>query len=759
MKKQKKIIYFSILLITILIIIITFNIQNITKVFLDFKTSTLNEKSTNIPIKQLNITPTIESINTMLDTDFLIGKYQYNYTGTSSGFYETGNYNFTSGISHLDIMSTYEEGSTPNSSGAYLDGSYNKDGSIYKAYLVVESNNVSNYQDYPITLIYGGENGTPINGIKTKMSKWYNNSSTSNPYRNLLGYLDISDYIKENGYGWYYCCNIPYKNDEADIANDWKIVVIEENPNINIRALKFQLGHLGSKENSWLSTTINLGNVTTKKTGAVTGQFLYNITNIDGTNAGKLQIYNGSTYNNIISENRYRTGSSPLPGIKTRNTIPIKNKVNYTNSLYYNGTNSTPTTTPSPKSVLITGTDVELLDIDGTTNYHNITIENNRNSVILRFNPNPYYLAIHMFGIAYDIDSPEYTTIQTSTVHDDSYVTIEGTTENISSTSSVIGMHNGKITVNIDKELKILSTTAYFTDSKGNKTELDESMYEINNTNNTITYIYGKDNEGKSILGDKLTYSIETIYENLHEKDITKFTVTNEVTGNGKLIYDNNKENYAIDKVIWTTSNTTILKPLTLTIKPNGGSYENNNTDISYKVYTEQTKQINTPTRNGYTFKGWSITEGTNSSINENILTIGTTDTIITANWELDPLTLKSTTNLSLANNKGGIELDWSNYNINNKYFIIYKKQENSDNFETIITLEDKFCNNKYIDVLANDKISPTVPKIDISTYLEDILVTPSSNDNGTTYTYYIEAYDSITNTLLNKSNETNSKL
>ena len=198
-----------------------------------------------------------------------------------------------------------------------------------------------------------------------------------------------------------------------------------------------------------------------------------------------------------------------------------------------------------------------------------------------------------MFGIAYDIDAPEYTSKQTSTVHNDSYVTVNGSIENASTTSSQIGMHNGKITVNIDKDLTILSTTAYFIDSKGNKTELNESMYKINRKNNTITYIYGKDIEGKSLLGDTLTYIIETNSENLLSKNKAKYTITNEVTSNGKLIYGGNNEDYEMDNVIWTTSSATLYKPLTLTIKPNGGTYKilagNNSVEVMTTLTAEDT--------------------------------------------------------------------------------------------------------------------------------------------------------------------------
>lgn len=737
--KKKKLIYFLIILITI-IIIITSNTQIIQKTIINFKKLNLNENITSeIPIKELNVTPEIISTSGLSDTDFLIGRYQLNYTGNSNGFSETNSYNISSGTSHINTLSKYEEGTYSSSSGAYLDGSYNKGGSIYKAYLVIESSGVSNLQNYPITLIYGGEDGTPKNGIKTAMTK----------HIIRMGYIDISDYIKENGYGWYYCCNIPCVVN-SDISADWKIVVIEQNPNINVRALKLQLGSLYTS--TWQSATINLNGITTKKVGTVTGQLLYNITDTDGTNFGKMQINSTNQYIDLVSKNGYRTAKSPLPGIKLRNTMPLKQQTNYPNPRYYSGNNSSLTISPNSKSVILTGSDMELLDIDGTTNYHNITINNGINSVSIRVNPSPYWVDINMFGIVYDIDVPIYTSIQSTTPHDDYYATITGKVENISTQTQGIGLHDGKIIVKIDSGLEILSTTAYFTEPNGNQVNLSDSMYEIDYDNNTITYIYGKDNEGRSLFGDALTYTIETVSKKLQNENILECTVQNEITANGKLIYNYKDLDYQIDNATYNKSTATLQKSLALTINPNGGIYENTNTPITYKLYSKDTKELSIPTKNGYTFTGWTSSEN-EVEIHNSTITMKDKDIKLTANWKLDELILKSKVNLNLSNKKGGIELDWSDYDPTNKYFIIYRKKENEDNWETIININEKYSQNTYIDHLANDKGKPTAPNINIFPTPNNITINLESLDIGTTYTYYIESYDNTTNFIINKSN------
>ena len=48
---------------------------------------------------------------------------------------------------------------------------------------------------------------------------------------------------------------------------------------------------------------------------------------------------------------------------------------------------------------------------------------------------------------------------------------------------------------------------------------------------------------------------------------------------------------------------------------------------------------LNIPTKVGYTFTGWTV-EGEGASLSENILTIGTSDTTITANWQRNTVTL-----------------------------------------------------------------------------------------------------------------------
>jgi hypothetical protein len=118
---------------------------------------------------------------------------------------------------------------------------------------------------------------------------------------------------------------------------------------------------------------------------------------------------------------------------------------------------------------------------------------------------------------------------------------------------------------------------------------------------------------------------------------------------------------------------------------------------------------------------------------------------------EIPQLVLTSTVNL---NGKGTIELDWPDYDIKNKYFVIYRKQEGEEMWKTIVTLDEKFNSNKYTDNLANDKISPTISNINMKGNSENnkIEISSTSTDTGIKYQYYIESYDINTNMLINSS-------
>ena len=122
--------------------------------------------------------------------------------------------------------------------------------------------------------------------------------------------------------------------------------------------------------------------------------------------------------------------------------------------------------------------------------------------------------------------------------------------------------------------------------------------------------------------------------------------------------------------------------------------------------------------------------------------------------FEVPQLIITSKVNLNSNEGKGAVELDWASYDITDKYFVIYRKKENEADWEKIVSLEEKFNGNTYIDLFANDIAKPNTPNITITGEVEDsnINITSTATDNESIYQYYIESYDSTTNTLLNIS-------
>lgn len=126
--------------------------------------------------------------------------------------------------------------------------------------------------------------------------------------------------------------------------------------------------------------------------------------------------------------------------------------------------------------------------------------------------------------------------------------------------------------------------------------------------------------------------------------------------------------------------------------------------------------------------------------------------------FEVPQLILTSRTDLSLSNNKGGIILEWSTYDILDKYFVIYRKEENSNDWDVIVNLKDKLSDDHFIDTLANDVNIPNISDINIdkNSSNNDIIIKTKASDSGCKYSYYIESYSSKENTLINTSNIVN---
>ena len=618
--KHKKI-SFKIMIVIFLIGIISINIKPISKVLTNNKNN----------LKDGNADVNVVANNDMIDVENLIGRYQFNYTGATDRMYQNSPNDEDTGYSHLPELAEYENDKEwASSSGGYIDKSYNiidgNEGNVKKAYLVIEFNGSGAYNN-PITVVYGGEDGAPKASKELYVDTYV--YRTDGTYYNDVGYIDITDWFKENGYGWYYVCNIPYVK-IADTSADWKIVLIEENEKLPVRMLKLQFG-AAFTTNDYKYLTVEGDGIVTKKTGNVTGQFIYNITNVDGKNCGSVQIATGDSddlasyeYSNVVAANGYRTGSTPLYFLKSRNTEPITTKTNFTTDFY------------TDNNTHYVGSDVELLDIDGTTNVHNIVIPNGKKKIVLRYKGAGYVLVTNILGMAIDIDVASYESVQKAELkdNDDGRVTISGTTKCTSELDNV-GLYNGVIEVTIDNNLVLDPETiqATFKDSEGNETTLDSSMWSVDG--NVITFNFGKDASARSKSGDSISYS----FKSLANKAPGAYTINNTVKSSGKLVATGSDNetidtDYKMDNVGWTTSTVYIPVQNDLVIDPNGGKYKNKTTKyIARGITNHETYTVDIPEKEGYALWKWELVSGENGAevVDRTHVIMGDSDTEVKA--------------------------------------------------------------------------------------------------------------------------------
>lgn len=605
-----------------------------------------------------NPAPTIINKEEMKNVYQTVGKYQLNYCGTSNGFSEDGDpwrHSIQTGFSHLDALEKIEDDHCyntdwKNSGGSKLENVSGLDKeNIEKAYLTIEYNwgneRVNGYPvaQYPVTLVYGGneEKGKvqPESVQEFSMSEYI----TSGFNNNSFGYVDITEYIRKYGYGWYYCCNVPFRNN-SDASADWKIVVVEKNEKLHNRLIKLTFGKVVNTHDAWSTISVSGDGIRTlqDQSKPVTGQFLYNISNSDVHDCGKVQISaDGSNekFRDVVAVNGNRTANSPLNMLKTRNTVPIAQEVKYSYPATYNDRQ-------------LVGSDVELLDIDGSTAVHNITLEHNASEVALRFNPVPCWLVTNMLGIAVDVDiSAGEVAIKNTKNDGGKTIQVSGTTRNLKPENGEepnTTIQEGKVTIEVNGNYAIDPDTIQ---AKFNGNTIDKSNWEV--SGNKVQITFGKGGVTKP--GDELTYSFSTTA--VADQQIIPGTVTNIVTLTGK----------SFNNGTYTGKNIQINQKaetrFTLTVDLNDGSYPGNTT-VSSTMDPLSTAALSTPTRTGYKFLGWiiksggyrsalasssagrknvrraSTAEGVVAPVKSSSFMMGLQDTVLQAQWEKETYTV-----------------------------------------------------------------------------------------------------------------------
>lgn len=473
--------------------------------------------------------PESNNSNVLTEVESLIGHYQFNITAGSNI-----NSKGDRGYSHVDSMAAYEKDHSSkllgNSSGGYLDGSYNEDGSIYKAYLIIETSTVDySLPDYPITFV----SGTTNNKLETKVEYYCFDSTYSSGNERRAGYIDVTDFVKKNGYGWYYVCNIPYSSDGASLESDqfagWKLIVIEENLSIPMRILKLKIGAQNiSGAGSAVSIDINRDGIRTVRSGTVSGQLLFGVSGADPSTSGQNNsitytcdnsIIDGSTqqWKTFTTKTEIRTKENPLCFISSRNGTPLQEESNFENSVYfYNGEFSTTNVNGSYR----TGSgDLELLDISQTSNfYHDVKFENDKRNISCKFETTANCsLMISTLGICVDIDVPVYDNDYTITYDkENEKFLVSGVLSNITDLYD-IGLSNALFNFEYDDSLEIVEYDAKITsilsdDSGKYEATLLGSDIVLDRTNHIISFningISKEERNTKNLKNDVLYYNI-----------------------------------------------------------------------------------------------------------------------------------------------------------------------------------------------------------------------------------------------------------
>lgn len=482
-----------------------------------------------IPAKAAVTTSTSVNTNQLTEVESLVGHYQFN-VAAGSNINSKGD----RGYSHVDSMKTFEKNHSNkllgNSSGGYLDGVYNNGGSIYKAYLIIESSTVDfSLADYPITFV----SGTTNNKMETKVEYYCFDTTYSSGNERRSGYIDVTDFVKKNGYGWYYVCNIPYCTDGADWNSDqfagWKLVVVEENYDVPMRMLKLNIGSQNiMSTGSTSSITISGEGIKTSRTKDITGQFLFGMAGADPSAEQNNSILYACSdkkdeydYKTITTKSGVRTPINPLVFISSRNGNPLNTESNFENPVYFDGKDFIST---NKNGSYQTGAgDLELLDINTSSEfYHDVKLDKDKSFVTFKFETvTECALMTSVLGLAVDIDVPDYDN-QCNITYDKekNEFTIEGVLSNNSELYD-IGIISPVFTFDYDPNLTVSNyeariTTLVSDDSAKLERVLNNAEIKVDKENSLIKFnINGTQKDKKispmNLRNDVLYYKIVLI--------------------------------------------------------------------------------------------------------------------------------------------------------------------------------------------------------------------------------------------------------
>ena len=490
------------------------------------------------------------TVNLFGQNDTRVGRYQFNYTGNTNhyAYYTPDGFPMGKRI-YNDLGGNYA-----NSSVAELNRSTGTS-KIKYAYLVWQTR-AKQATTEPV-LFVAPDGGRHFIRAEYAINDW--RVVGDNPGMRSLFCMatDVTEIVKNTGYGNYAVCNIPMWNygDGGDRGGgespgSWQLIVIEEDDSFPVRAVKLDMGAKFYLQTDFGSNLTFANGLKSKSSGTATGQVFFGASN---SGHGRPMTENVSTYDN----------SGRLIGQVVSNST-------YSPGLYRNGN-------------LFNDRDygngcirMDLSDI-------NSNMGNNANRIDLTVQ-NINYTTSFFLGMAVDIAYPDFEGKQTTTVNSPSSVTVTGEFKNVASTPDT-GIYDGNMTIQIDSSLTPTSATAVVNGST-----------TIQGAINGSTVTFSGSAVSSMMNGNNITYTVQC-----RTNGTGSTTFNNSAGFHGHLRADGTNTGYWIDRM-WKASSSAVPK-YTLTVQ--GGTGIESVTGGGDYPYGSQVT-IGATVKPGYHWKGWT---------------------------------------------------------------------------------------------------------------------------------------------------------
>ena len=188
----------------------------------------------------------------------------------------------------------------------------------------------------------------------------------------------------------------------------------------------------------------------------------------------------------------------------------------------------------------------------------------------------------------------------------------------------------------------------YYKDVLSNETTQFITISNIDNTKPTITKV----ESSKAIGSTSLTVTANDFNATLNKSGsgVSKYIITSTNTTPSE--NDSNWQDSNVLKVttpgtyyifskdlVGNISNAYEIKDVkvdyTLSVNPNGGSWNNSSSTQEFTITNGNTKPIANPSKVGYTFKNWTLS-GANAKFENNLFTMGNANASLVANWNVN---------------------------------------------------------------------------------------------------------------------------